>query len=260
MRRRRMLDPAIAYSSQVSRLSFSSRWLYILAILGADDLGRMKEHSLYAIWLGSVGSIPGRKNRSLYRSALRDLESERLLHVYRSPPDAGETFVCHPNWTRFQKLRTPAPSPIPPCPTCLLEASRDLAERLGSDPEETPRRSRGRPENAPILGISSTESSIGSPEDRNGPPSSRKELRGLRSHEEKRIEEKGREERSTNEEEDDPRVGRAAVVYCRLLERGVRVRADGTLSVEESRRIPDDLREEVELVAPQLARLAKESE
>lgn len=107
--RKRMIDPGIWDSVQAMSLTPPQFKLYIFLISSADDEGRLKltptmmKPRLYPF---------NDYTQEAFDADLMKLEEIGLVHRYT----VGETaYLCHPNWTRYQKINRPTPSLCPPC-------------------------------------------------------------------------------------------------------------------------------------------------
>lgn len=111
MTRKRMIDPGIWQSEQVGTLPPEGRLLFIGMFSNADDEGRLKASPAY---LKAI-IFPYDENLTLKRveELKQQIASHGLVVLYRS---AAQEYLWLPTWDRYQKIKTPSPSQLPPPP------------------------------------------------------------------------------------------------------------------------------------------------
>lgn len=110
MSRRRMIDPSLWESQQVSDLTDFEFRVWIGLISHADDDGRLKANPI--VLLAKIFPL---KEISLdeIRDAVQGLEKCGLIAVY---DDEREVYISHPKWDRWQTINRPRKSPLPDLP------------------------------------------------------------------------------------------------------------------------------------------------
>jgi hypothetical protein len=104
-----MIDPGIWDSVQAMSLTPAQFKLYIFLISAADDEGRLKLNSAL---MRSRAYPFNDYTQEQFDADLAKLEEISLVLPYTVD---GADYLCHPNWTRYQKINRPTPSLCPPC-------------------------------------------------------------------------------------------------------------------------------------------------
>jgi hypothetical protein len=95
-----MIHAKIWASQQFGELTPETQLLYIGTITLADDEGRLKGHPAYL--RGQIFPYNEKLTIDDVRDLVLALEKAKLIEVYKV---AGEFFIQHPKWNKYQKLR-----------------------------------------------------------------------------------------------------------------------------------------------------------
>ena len=112
--RRRMIDPAIWDSEQVQSLTGDEFKLYVYLISNSDDEGRIQVNPMML----QSKCFPLREDRRSIDAASM-INRLRVVELVRLYTDGHCTYLCHPNWSRYQTIDRPKPSHLPNPIDCI---------------------------------------------------------------------------------------------------------------------------------------------
>jgi hypothetical protein len=122
MARKRMIDPNIWCSEDVSKLSITARYLLIGMISNADDFGKGRANSSY---LRSIIFPYDEIKSSAIEKALNEISKNISIQFYSINENQYYKFI---NWSKWQKVDHPANSIIPEPEDTFANNSRDIRE------------------------------------------------------------------------------------------------------------------------------------
>lgn len=122
MARKRMIDPNIWCSEDVSKLSITARYLLIGMISNADDFGKGRANASY---LRSIIFPYDDIKSSVIEKALNEISKNISIQFYSINENQYYKFI---NWSKWQKVDHPANSIIPEPEGQFARHSRDIRE------------------------------------------------------------------------------------------------------------------------------------
>jgi len=128
MARKRIIDPSIWTDPDFSSLTVRQRLLYIGLISNADDYGRMHAHpSILRVRIFPYDDL----SLSEVSEDLKAVEDSGLIRCWEN---AGERYLFHPKWFKYQRFNHPGKTNIPPPPDHLVE--EDFLRPTMPEPEK----------------------------------------------------------------------------------------------------------------------------